>query len=242
MKKLKRVASIATLIMMFFGRAYAAQLININLITDGGAAMTGAAAIGTAGDIWNESPVGSLTDFNDMVGIDPNTTPFNLVNSSGLDSGVTLDAFFFGTSNLSSTSFVDGAGKQLMQGYVLGSGYMTLSGLGANQSYVLYVYSQAETGVANTSSTLTAGSVSFDTPINNGNASTFIKGVNYTSHIVTADSAGSLTVTVSTLNANSAINGFQIQAVPEPKSVMLLGVGGVLVFAYFRLKSNESTL
>jgi hypothetical protein len=204
MRKLRRVVSIATLFMMFVGRVFAdtpPQLININLISRG---MTGAAAVGQAGDFWNESPVGSLQEYNDMMGIDPNTTPFELLDSTGAPGSVFITSFSFDTNNLGHSAFAYGSGAQLMEGCVLGTGSMTLTGLGAGSSYVLYVYSQATNNNPADPVDITANGVTFATSANSGTGTTFIKGTNYASQLVTADGTGTLTVSFNPTDVNGS--------------------------------------
>jgi hypothetical protein len=248
MKKLRRVASIATLFMLFFGRAHAAQLINMNFISLDGAPMIGPAVAGSVGDYyWNETPTASLADYNTSYAtppLDP-TTPFRLTDSTGTLSNVYVTGFSFNDSNQTGVGAFDSTPyASLMTGFVLANGYMNLTGLEKNASYNLYVYSQTNIDTATSPLTINANGAEFSTSGNDGTPNTFQSGANgnYIVHTVTTDASGNLNLVFSSASANAAINGLQIQAVPEPQSVMLLGVGGVLVFAYLRLKTNESII
>lgn len=136
--------------------------------------------------------------------------------------------------------------KKLYDGYMNADSEMTLSvsGLDANKSYEMVVYSQREIGqstslyingsqVISNASDLTTLTQATTANGLDGNYALITSGL-------TSDNSGVLSFTY-----QGQINGFQVkelgdvQATPEPASVALLGIGGAL-FSLFRSRKSRA--
>ena len=125
----------------------------------------------------------------------------------------------------------------------LGSYQMTFSGLKGSAKYDLYVYTQGNTIGNNLKVEITGGvNSSGQTTIpSDPTKSTFIEGQNYLVIPVTTTAEGGFILNYSSLDGNGSgegiINGMQLSsAVPEPSTVTLIGLGGLLIA--FRLKRS----
>ncbi len=151
----------------------------------------------------------------------------HLVEANGTEKRITV------TYDNNASTAIDGTnGSSSMQGssYArLFDGYMTsvsggsisFGGLDANKEYQLVVYAQRETGNAtnlliNGNSVLTS-LTSNSTGLDLGKNYAIINGL-------TSNGAGALTI-----NYRGNLSGLQLKEVPEPASMVLLGVGGMLV-------------
>ena len=66
----------------------------------------------------------------------------------------------------------------------------------------------------------------------------YVEGVNYVQFIGTPNAEGELTFhwnCIDDLGQYTVMNGFQIQAIPEPSALVLLGIGGLLMLSRRRL-------
>ncbi|NTW53937.1 MAG: PEP-CTERM sorting domain-containing protein [Chlorobaculum sp.] len=215
------------------GYAAAGDIINIqcgysamnpDLIYHGGGVFSGTS------QFWNQV---NESDYN---------TLDNLKLSDGLtDSGVSLLEYMPGTAEIdgaTGSAFLPGSSDQyLMLGYLhtegqgMDPGYFKFSGLSAG-SYNVYIFSQTELGnVGDLNLTI---STSVGSPVdvllhNAGGIGYLQVNENWIKKTVIVGSDGRLTVDV---GLDNEINGIQIEAVPEPNSVILLGVGGIIVFCY----------
>jgi len=92
-----------------------------------------------------------------------------------------------------------------------GNGYVTLTGLAANQAYQLVVYSASDGNVgAGRTSTFTVNNVT-QTTVWNGTTSTLVNGVDYTSFNTQSSGTGTLTINFGNLGASeSDFDGFQL--------------------------------
>jgi hypothetical protein len=198
----------------------------------------GGAANNDTGRYWN------LID-------DYSYTGATLQYSNGDDSPVTYDFFLDGqlvgiTPGNSLFEQDDIEQQSLMLGYAKNTlsdplepsnATITLYGLTPG-TYEIYIYSQAE---KNTKSELyatakTSGvvySIEMDT---DGKAEQLEVNNNWMKATV-AITDGTLTMSVNP-GTVGLWNGFQIQPVPEPNSVILLGVGGLILFGRFKPKIN----
>ena len=248
-----------------------AQLINVNFTdaninqaygggdstpTPPGTVMTGAAATGSAGDVWNglggftyASPGGAAT-----------YTSGPLVNSAGAPTGVSLSlsapsgtygANSVNWSNYSPFSWASLADEQALTGgpytpysalyshtlvanSATADGSVVLSGLTPG-TYNLFLYnaSDANEGTGRTSTFVVNGVTQTSTYGPNGGGvypTTLISGVDYVEY-ARVTTTGTLTINFGNLIASeSDLNGLQLQAVPEPGTLALLGMGLPLFF------------
>lgn len=222
-----------------------AELINIQFADQNSTAFSGAAKIGSSGDFWNHAE-----------GTHGIVNP--LTYSDSTSSGAGLE--FFGDTT---TQVADGSGfmlphppdqpvgpyEYLMTGFIatnpasLGSYQMTFTGLKGSAKYDLYVYTQGNTINNSLKVEITGGvNSSGQTTIpSDPTKSTFIEGQNYLVIPVTTTAEGGFILNYSSLDGNGSgegiINGMQLSsAVPEPSTVTLIGLGGLLIA--FRLKRS----
>lgn len=232
MKKLIFLLS-ALLVMCFTsmqGYADPGDIINIKLGAspsyDNGAAINDA-----SGQYWNsfastDQEASASLRYSDISASGASIT-YNMTGTKGLDA--------------TGTMFPDGGiDTPLMRGFVstdnTNTGTLTISGLSAG-TYKVYVYSQIDKNLTSNLD-MKANGVDF-TLTNPGNLTALTSGENWISHDVIVSSDGLLNVTFGT---NNQINGMQvIEAVPEPGSIVLLGIGGALLFGFRKLNSKEES-
>lgn len=205
-----------------------AQLIDVNFNTNSlfsagggttfGPAMVGAAVLGEAGDQWNEINVSSGTGIP-------------LIYANGSNSPVTMTFTSAGGYNVysydGSTPFAGTPYVALMENYlyngrlnVFAPQTITLSGLAANSTYNLVLYSAEDAAGAGR---ITYFTVNNNTLTNtwNGTSSTLIAGTDYVEFAsALSDGSGNLAITwtgtntAGTATGEGDINGFQIVANP----------------------------
>lgn len=240
-----------------------AQLINVDFngnsvgqAYDGGGVavgptQTGAAVIGSPGDTWNGFDDSAFT-FSSYPS-DASATGLSLLYADGTSSGVTMSLTAGGSYNANepnwgNTSAFTTAGSpysDLMQDelYTTAPAAITLSGLAANQSFNLVIYSSGDqnlgTGFTEKKGTFTVNGVTQNT-IWDGVTSTLIDGMTYVQFLATSDASGNLAITwggtpaEAGVNPETDINGFQLVVVPEPSSLAILGVAGMALFGVRR--------
>ncbi len=213
---------------------------------------SGAALIGSAGDQWNGIADSQLTFSAYPNGITATALP--LMYSTGINSPVTMTIATDGGSYnanepvWSNTSAFTTAGSpysNLMQDLIyangVGAGSITLSGLAANSQFNLVLYNAGDQNVAgDRASSFTVNGVS-QTSQWDGTTSTLVAGVSYVDYAsAMSDGSGNLVITfgpgmtlAGALSSEGDLDGFQLQAVPEPASLAILGVAGLL-FAGWR--------
>ena len=114
---------------------------------------------------------------------------------------------------------------------------LTLSGLAANQSFNLVIYSAGDqnlgTGNTEKEGTFTVNGVTQNT-VWMGTASTLINGLTYVQFSAQSDGAGNLiinwggTPAGTGINQETDMNGFQLETIPEPGTLALAGAGMAL--------------
>jgi aryl-phospho-beta-D-glucosidase BglC (GH1 family) len=201
------------------GGTLQAQLIDVNFTENSsagagggpnpGPTMSGAAVLGSAGDQWS--------------GINAsNGSGIPLVSADGNSSAVTMTFTSGGGYNVNnfggSTPFASTPYNALMQNYLYNNGVpqtITLSGLAANSTYHLVLYSAANVPAAGRTTYFTVnGNTQSSTW--NGSSNTLLAGIDYVDFIsALSDGAGNLVVTwTGNGSAEGDVNGFQLQAVP----------------------------
>lgn len=209
-----------------------------------GPTQAGAALIGSPGDLWNGFDDSAFT-FSSYPS-DASATGLALTNADGSASGVTLSLTAGGSYNANepnwgNTSAFTTAGSpysDLMQDelYTTAPATVTLSGLAANQSFQLVVYSSGDqnlgTGFTEKKGTFTVNGVTQNT-VWDGVTSTLINGKTYAEFWTMSDGSGNLVITwggtpeEAGVNPETDFNGFQLMVVPEPSSLALLGALGM---------------
>ncbi len=179
----------------------------------------GAAAIGSAGDLWNTAVV---SDVGQLV------SPVNLYSTDGTSTGVQW-SYLGGGGILSGIGGTYGGLVDVSTVFW----YADISGLIPNQQYNLYLYSTYSDEVISVNGT------AFTTyAIQSGTVDSLTAGIQYSVNSVTADSSGTLTfLPISSLEAGVAfISSWQIEPVPEPSALGLLAVGTIVLLAQRRRK------
>ena len=161
-----------------------------------------------------------------------------------------------------------GQGDALMSGYMYltgdqAPGYITLTGLDPGAKYDLYVYSQREIGTSNDQLKMSVNGVDLTTSPSSGTLNSFVNGQNYLEFAnFTVDQTGELDILYQPGAGTdyAVINGMQLlqttaavftpltplgllsgadaAPVPEPASMILIGMGGLL--AAFRRFSKSA--
>lgn len=118
---------------------------------------------------------------------------------------------------------------------------IAFSGLNALSQYGLYIYSQGDSASDNRRLGVTVNGVTYTTTAAVATASTFIENQNYLHVTGTADASGNLMITYRRVAGEANINGMQIETmnVPEPASILLLGIGGMVYGALRRREASR---
>ena len=150
--------------------------------------------------------------------------------------------------------------NNLMSGYIYSSSNddtITFTGLKANSQYTLYVYSQSEYTSGNNYGdgqqlhlSVNGGATTLTSALSVGNTSTFVDGRNFLTTTVTTNSSGALVIAYNspiggnTVTNRGVINGLQLRgpATPEPASLVLLGIGGLLGARRLKKKSDKTSV
>jgi len=208
-----------------------------------GPTQTGAALIGSAGDSWNGIADSQLTFSSYPGGVSASGLALSYANGSA--SGVSMSLTGDGTydanePNWGNTSAFTTAGSpysNLMQDLIYANNVdnVTLTGLGANQTFELVLYNAGDQNVgAGRTSSFTVNGVT-QTSFWNGTTSTLIAGQTYVQYAsATSDGTGTLVITYGTGTGETDLDGFQLLAVPEPSTWAMLAAGGVMLLGYRR--------
>jgi hypothetical protein len=205
---------------------------------------SGAAMVGVSGQYWNSSEDASLKLSNG--------------NNANWDFSYTCDAYT-DIRNASDRGFAGTINDNLMRSFISTDVLDTLnfSGLDAGYSYELTVYSQTEKdlygkGPQNTIFTYKGNASQITGDSRN---STFVQNQNYLQLSVIADKSGNLVISYSpgAGTTSALVNGLQLKQlssapvsepppfspVPEPTSMILTGIGGVM-YLYRRKRSFQN--
>jgi hypothetical protein len=194
----------------------ATNLINIDFddLADGGATQTGAAVLGSLGDIWNsESPTNGFFVFaaNGLTNSAGVTTPFamTLFATGGADTG---HEFF-------PANTADSATTNLMGDAVYSGGYfnLVLAGLSPGQKFKLVVYAAGVNGAGSVmqkydgdDSTYTSATIQSNTAASQSIVAG--PGVAYNTFTGIVGAGGAVILTISPQgDTNAHINGLQLQ-------------------------------
>jgi hypothetical protein len=200
-----------------------AAMIDVDFSPGSNPAQSGAAVLGSAGDIWNNITAGSGT-----------SVALNDTTGAATSVAMTFTEAFGG--NNTGGSPMDAATTNLMQDYGSFNGStIALTGLAPSTAYTLALYGAGDQagGDQGTTFTLPGGVIGKTTETSAGTGSRRLSdgaGVAYTLLTASSDASGNLNIAVtynSTHFSTAPVNGFQITPAPEPASLGLLGFAGI---------------
>jgi hypothetical protein len=246
-------------VILFSTESIQAQLINIDFNGNsvgqayggGGAAVgpvqSGAALIGSAGDSWN-GIADSLLTFSAYPG-GASASGLALTYANGSASGVTMSLTADGSYNANepnwgnTSAFTTAASpySNLMQDLIYANSpqSITLSGLAANQTFNLVLYSAGDQNVGTgRTSSFTVNGIT-QTSFWNGTTGTLIPGQTYVDYpSAMSDGSGNLVINFGVTGGSGVLEtdltGFQLIAVPEPSTWALLAAAGVMLGCFRR--------
>ena len=211
-----------------------------------GPSQTGAALIGSAGDSWNgfDDSAFTFSSFPD----NPSASGLALKYADGSASGVTMSLTAGGSYNANepnwgNTSAFTTAGSpysSLMQDllYTTAVSTITLSGLAANQTFDLILYSAGDQNLSGATAKVATFTVNGITQTSswNGITSTLIAGQTYVEFAsAMSDASGNLVINFggtpagTGINTETDLNGFQLIPVPEPSTWAILGLASMMM-------------
>lgn len=224
---------IAALAGASFVAAGSAQAVLINgdfhKAVDNSVLHTGAAVIGGAGDVWNQLEPELSASATGLVDSDGNVT------AVALD---TVDIFsFYSTSTDFGSPLND-----LMNDYAFVNpftpsnavGTATISGLDLNSNYTLYLFAVSDDPAGQNTEFTVAGSNEGTQLVTSNDGGPLVLGDDYVVFTGNTGGTGTIDITVKGFNPGgdpwfAAWNGFQLDVVPEPSSLALFGLGGLMI-------------
>jgi hypothetical protein len=230
-------------LVMFLGSAIVAAanpIVSVQFST--GPAQTGAAVIGSAGDVWNQLPGGSYAEFTTGV----QSTPIALQDTAGNVSGIDATYSDDGVYTLP-PQFPNGFNgtpwQSLMGGVLYGAsldqGTVTLTGLNPDAIYQLYLYMQADSAADGRELSVLVNGLSATSAPGSASVSSFVLGQNYLSLAPVADASGTIVIQFSGVAGQGVVkpgegdfNGFQLTPVPEPSTWKVAGFFLALLTMY----------
>ena len=194
------------------------HLILYDIQFSSGTQQTGAAVIGSSGDYWNlmNSASGSAS----------------LQDSENNSSSVSITWSANGIYNFSST--FGGGDAALMGGYIYASSShgISFSGLPANQSYTLYIYSQSD-GSGRELSVTVNGTTYITAP--SAFPTCFIAGQNYLTISGLTDGGGNISFTYDSAAGEADLNGIQLSVGNAAPSITTQPVASQTLYAGSRV-------
>jgi hypothetical protein len=227
------------------------DIINVSFMDTG---YVGKGVIGTDTDVWNnaDNTQGQGSTVNKPV------NPAKLVSTQSFDTNVQV-TYNGNTDTFGAVSSAFGGtlGSQLMNTYTYSDAtsfndvdQIVISGLDTRWPYSVYVLSQANTEATSSLTVRMTGDIVYSplsTILNDNisaNAFAGNQGLNYLmQERIHPDQFGNITIQYVKGAAGGnlgrgVINGVQVQYIPEPASMVLLGIGGFL--AARRMKRTKS--
>ena len=211
------------------GAAFMSGLVNVDF-DNGGSAMSGPAATGSAGDFWNTFSGSSQ----------PTPQALTLVDGA-TDSGATVKWSAKGTYNGGAQNPAPAGGNPLLQDYLYNNtndplqGVATIAGLDPTTTYQLYVYNGSNQANRITNFNV-IGAATQSGSSKYQKLATYTSGSNYLMFSLTPDTNGEIAIQFYGNNGADGggnegnLNGFQLAAgVPEPASLGLLASAALWV-------------